>query len=254
MTRPRGTRRDSDAPAAFHPDQRWIGHFRGERLRQRVVRGRGHGDRDRAVDCGRGRGRGGVGIEKVHGVILVLKQFVEHLSFIAFRRRLGVRREPVKVDETVIPRRWGDMCLGHGPSMSGVVRERVLRRRDGDKGAKVRVWRVLRRLARTRGGAGEERFFRGRESRRSGGRGGREERRKPIHVRLAQRKRRLRGSRLRGHVDSERLAKRRALGQREVAGHAHVACNDTRHGRPRGEWGPLTIDRQLMRWMAVSPR
>jgi hypothetical protein len=143
-----------------------MGHLRGERLRQRVVRGRGHRDwdwdRDRdSRTSGRGRGHDGVGIEKIHGVVLVLQQFVEHLSLIAFRRRLGSRREPVKVDETVIAR-WGDVRLGHG---LGVVRERVLRRRDGDKGAKVRV----RRLARTRGGWG----VRGYEGRR----GGREEHR-----------------------------------------------------------------------------
>ena len=45
-----------------------------------------------------------MGIEKVHGVVLVVKQFVEHLSFIPFRRRLGVCREAIKVDETVIVR------------------------------------------------------------------------------------------------------------------------------------------------------
>jgi hypothetical protein len=212
-----------------------MGHLRGERLRQRVVRGRGHRNWDRDRDSrtsGRGRGHDGVGIEKIHGVVLVVQQLVEHLSLIAFRRRLGSRREPVKVDETVIAR-WGDVRLGHG---RGVVRERVLRRRDGDKGAKVRV----RRFARTCGGWA----FRGYEGRRGGRRGGREERRKSIQVRVAQRERglrRLRGRRgpawcgrengVRGHVDGVDLQKRReqawGVGHRETWGHAHVACNDT---------------------------
>jgi hypothetical protein len=149
---------DLDGGEAPHPDPLWMGHLRGKRLRQRVVRERGHGDRDRDRDSRtrrRGRGHDGVGIEKIHGVVLVLQQFVEHLSFISFRRRLGIRREPVKVDGTVIVRmgwRWGDVHSGHGRSVIGVVRERVLRRRDGRKGAKVRVCRALRRLVRTRGG------------------------------------------------------------------------------------------------------
>ena len=50
-----------------------------------------------------------MGIEKVHGVILVLEQFVEHLPSIAFRRTLGIRRKLIKIAEAEIARmgwRW----------------------------------------------------------------------------------------------------------------------------------------------------
>lgn len=133
-------------------------------------------------------------IEKVHGVILVLEQFVEHVSSIAFRCRLGIGRELIKVDESEIARmgwRWGyRRCIGHkrGSAIS-IVCERVLRGRDRHKGTKVRVCRALRRLAWPHGGVGDVwEILCGREGRRSRRGGGGEERRKTINVCFVQRR------------------------------------------------------------------
>jgi hypothetical protein len=189
---------DLDGGEAPHPDPLWMGHLRGKRLRQRVVRERGHGDRDRDRDSRtrrRGRGHDGVGIEKIHGVVLVLQQFVEHLSFISFRRRLDIRREPVKVDEHCdCP--YG-LALGRRALGTRTQRDR---RRAG-KGLETagRAQRCqspsLQSLAST---CADARWwaFRGHKGRRGRRRGRLEERRKPIHDRVAQCERGLR--RLRG--------------------------------------------------------
>lgn len=77
--------------------------------------------------------------------------------------------------------------MGYGRRAVGVaVAQRVLGRRDGHKGAKVRVCRALGRPARTHSGAAGRWLRPARERRRGRRRGGREERREPVDVRFAQ--------------------------------------------------------------------
>lgn len=115
-----------------------------------------------------------MGIEKVHGVILVVEEFVEEISFAAFCCGLCIGRELIEIDETVVVRMdW----------RRGIEREGVLRWWYGHECTKVRVcraWRPL--LAWVRGGVGR---VCGDERRRCRRRRRQEERRKTINVGFA---------------------------------------------------------------------